>query len=126
MNDVETLEANLRFAEEKNRKLKQGLWDEFFKAALTGVAASDRTAPVNVLVTTAAKFADESTKLRDAQIPSSVVRDLKGVLGVSISLLEDAVAVIETIEADDEEERARLALLVEKMDRFIKGARGKA
>ena len=36
MTEIETLEANLRFAEEENRKLKQGLWDEFFKAALTG------------------------------------------------------------------------------------------
>lgn len=122
MNDVETLEANLRFAEAENRKLKQGLWDEFFKAALSAILHHGK---IITGVKAAAEIADEALRMRNAEIPSAAFRDLKGVLGVSLSLLEDAVAVIETIEAEDQEERARLALLVEKMDRFVGAARGK-
>jgi hypothetical protein len=121
MNDVETLEANLRFAEAENRSLKQGLWDEFFKAALSATLHHGKITGVKA----AAEIADEALRMRNAEIPPAAFRDLKGVIGVSISLLEDAVAVIETIESDDAEERSRLALLVEKMDRFVAAAREK-
>lgn len=122
MTDIETTEANLRFAEAENLRIKQGLWDEFFKAALPACVALHG----NIYsVKAAAEIADEALRLRNAEVPMAALRDLKGILGVAISLLEDAVAVIETIEADDTEERARLALLIEKIDRFIDGARGK-
>ena len=124
MNDIETLEANLRFAESENRKLSQGLWDDFFKAALPATLHHGKITGVKA----AAEIADEALRMRNAEVPMSAVRDLKGIIGVAISLLEDAVAVIERkmIESGDDEEDARLALLVEKIDRFVDGAREKA
>lgn len=116
--DIDDLERQVRYLEGENRKLRAGLWDEYFKAglAVSHVPGFD----IKKIVERAAKIADEAAALRCSSDGNGAkLRQVRGELGVAVSFIDDAMRVIETISSDDADEAARLALLVEKMDRFV-------
>lgn len=119
MNEIDELERQVRYWEGENRKLRLGLWDEYFKAALSGLSSVAGSDPKKI-VERAALIADEAAALRFAPEGNGAkLRQVRGELGVAVSFIDDAMRVIETIEGDDADERERLQLLVEKMDRFV-------
>ncbi len=121
MTETDELERKVRWLETENQKLRDGLWDGYFKAALSGnsllILGND---DLKRAVQRAAMVADEAALHRGVAVPDgAVLRKLRGELGVAVSFINDAMLVIETIEGDDADERERLQLLVEKMDRFV-------
>lgn len=117
--DIDDLERQVRYLEGENRKLREGLWDEYFKAALSG-SAYLTSLDMKKTVERAAHIADEAALHRGVAVPDgALLRKLRGELGVAVSFIDDAIRVIETISGDDADEAIWLALLVEKMDRFV-------
>lgn len=69
MNEVDFLETRVRGLERENRELRLTLWDVYFSAAMTGVAACP-TEPSNIPVLAAAKLADEMMAVREKRWPT--------------------------------------------------------
>lgn len=61
INDTEFLEAKVRSLEEENHRLKQGLWDTYFVAAMAATLHHGKVTGVAA----AAEIADEAMRVRE-------------------------------------------------------------